>query len=149
MIGKDKQEKTDFWRDYEARYGEKVRSFTLGQYISGWDCYEQPFWGLLIATDGGFRVHAFPHESWLEALGRLSSGREPSREKTIFIPRNRILSADLRREQSLWKKILFDRPPHLIIRYRNAAGAEQEFVAEADTKGPELLQALNIPVPAP
>ncbi|MDR2095928.1 MAG: hypothetical protein LBP76_10495 [Treponema sp.] len=147
MIGKNKQEKTDFWREYGERYGEKVLCFTLGRYISGWDCYEQPFWGLLIATDGGFRVHAFPHEGWLEALSRVSSGGEPPREKTVFIAHDRILSAGLQSEQSRWKKLLFNRPPRLLIRYRNAAGAEQELIAETDAKGPELLRALNVPAP--
>ncbi|MDR1903539.1 MAG: hypothetical protein LBQ88_14840 [Treponema sp.] len=141
---KKEQDAAVFWREYEARYGEKVLVSTLGRYIAGWDCYDLPFWGLLIATSGGFRVHAFPHEGWLEALSRVSSGGAPPGEKTIFIPQDCILSADLYAEHSWWKKFFFNRPPLLRIRYRNAAGAVMELTAETDAKGPQLLEALNV-----
>jgi hypothetical protein len=145
MFNKTKQDGANFWREYGERYGEKVLFFTLGQYISGWECYGSPFWGLLIATDGGFRVHAFPHEGWIEVLSRLSTGGEPPQEKTIFIPHDSILSANLHSEQSRWKKFLFNRPDRLIIRYRGAAGEEKELIAEMDTKSSEFLRALNAP----
>jgi hypothetical protein len=104
MLGKTKEDDPeDFWREYGEKYGEKVLAYTMGQYLSGWAEYEGGFWGLLIATDGGFRFHHFPQENWLQALSRRSpwGGKDPE-EKTIFIPRDRIISAELRVEKVWW-----------------------------------------------
>jgi hypothetical protein len=145
MARKNNTDPADFWREYEKTCGEKVLAYTLGQYISGWDEYEFPFWGLLIATDGGFRVHHFPHESWIQALSRSTMGGEAPKEKTIFIPRDRIISAELRMERNWWKKLLFAVSPRLIIRYRKAGpeAAEAELVAETEKKAESLVKALE------
>jgi hypothetical protein len=133
----------EFWRDYENRYGEKVLAFTLGRYISGWAQYDMPLWGLLIATDGGFRFHHFPHEGWIQAVSRVTTGGKAPQEKTIFIPKGWFVSVELRMEQVWWKKILSPHPPRLSIRYRNAEGAEAEFLAETDQKAETLLSYLR------
>jgi hypothetical protein len=117
-------------------------SFSLGQYLSGWAEYDPPLWGLLIATDRGFRFHHFPHEGWLQALSRLSSGGKAPAEKTIFISRERIIHAELRRERSPLKRILFASRPRLVIRYRDDNGAEEEFIAEADSKAAAVIENL-------
>ena len=135
-----------FWREYEERYGEKIHAYVLGRYLSGWDAYEEPLWGLLIATAGGFRFHHFPHESWLTALSRLSRGDKAPEEKTIFIPRNRIRSAELYREKNLWKRIFLASPPLLILRYRKEegeAGTEGSLRAETEEKASALLPFLT------
>jgi hypothetical protein len=149
MAKKKEQSQMEFWTDYEKRYGEKVFSYVLGRYLSGWPDYEYPLWGLLIATDGGFRFHHFPHEGWLQALSRVTSGAEPPKEKTIFIPREQILSAELRLEKSWWKKILAFRPPMLAIQYRHGEpqNPEQEsaglLLAETDQAAKVLVSALT------
>jgi hypothetical protein len=138
-----------FWQDYEERYGEKVLSYALGRYITGWNEYDGPFWGLLIATGGGFRIHHFPHEGWLQALSRATSGGEPPKEKTIFIPRDRILQVEFRVEKSWWRRALFAHPPLLVIRYRDAEGADlnpagggTELIAETEHRAKEIVQHL-------
>jgi hypothetical protein len=146
MRPKKNVDPSEFWRDYEKRYGEKVLAFTLGRYVSGWDQYNQPMWGLLIATDGGFRFHHFPHEGWLEVFSRISTGGEAPKEKTIFIPQGWFISVELRLEKVWWKKILTPCPPTLSIRYRNAEGVEDEFLAETDRKAETLLSHLLKPV---
>lgn len=139
----------EFWADYEKRYGEKVLAYVLGKYLSGWPDYSYPLWGLLIATDGGFRFHHFPHEGWLQALSRVTTGSEPPREKTIFIPRDRILSAELRFEKRWWKKLLAYQPPVLAIRYQTGVlpGTEtapgMELLAETDKTGKVLIPLLT------
>jgi hypothetical protein len=133
----------EFWREYEAALGEKVLSFSLGQYLSGWAEHDPPLWGLLIATDRGFRFHHFPNEGWLQAVTRLSSGGKPPVEKTIFIPRERILLAELRRETSLLKRLFLASRPRLIIRYQDGNGAEEEFVAEADSAAQSIAAKLQ------
>jgi hypothetical protein len=132
----------DFWRQYGERYGETVLAYALGQYISGWDDYREPFWGLLIATDGGFRAHHFPHEGWIQALSRLTGGGEPPQEKTIFIPKERIIHAELKVETSWWKKLLSACPPLLVIRYRKD-GAEARLMAETEKKAAAIVQNLS------
>jgi hypothetical protein len=129
----------EFWQEFETKYGEKVLSFTLGQYLSGWDGHESPLWGLLIATDGGFRFHHFPHEGWIQVLSRLSSGGKAPTEKTLFVPRDRIILAELRTEKSLLRRIFTSSQPKFILRYRDEAGAEEEFIAETDTKAAAIV----------
>jgi hypothetical protein len=133
----------EFWKNYEAQLGEKVLSFALGQYISGWEEFTPPLWGLLIATDGGFRFHHFPHEGWLQTLTRVSSGNEGPKEKTLFIPRDRILNIELYFEKSILRKIFFAAAPRLIIRYLDTKGGEGEFVAETEKKAEEIVSSLR------
>jgi hypothetical protein len=139
----ERKKETDpagFWKDYEEKCGEKVLAYTLGQYLSGWDEFNTPLWGLLIATSGGFRFHHFPHEGWIQALSRLSSGGEAPKEKTIFIPRDQLASVELKVEKSRLKKILFPSSPRLVVRYGNTGG---ELILETDQKAREIVQALS------
>jgi hypothetical protein len=143
MAGKKNTDPQEFWKKYEAGLGEKVLSFSLGQYLSGWAEHDPPLWGLLIATDRGFRFHHFPHEGWLQILSRFSAGGEAPSEKTIFIPRERILRAELRRETSLLKRIFFASRPRFVIRYKDEEGGEEEFVAEADSAAAAIVENLR------
>jgi hypothetical protein len=133
----------EFWKNYEAQLGEKVLAFALGQYLSGWEEFDLPLWGLLIATDGGFRFHHFPHEGWLTFLTRASSGGDAPKEKTIFIPQDRVLSVELYIEKSLLKRIIFPGSPKLILRYVNARGGEGKLTAETDKKAEEIVKHLQ------
>jgi hypothetical protein len=144
----ERKKETDpasFWKNYEEKCGETVLAYTLGQYLSGWDAFNLPkgttLWGLLIATSGGFRFHHFPHEGWIQALSRVSSGGDAPREKTIFIPRNQLTSVELTAEKSKWKKILFPSSPRLVVRYGDTGG---ELVMETDQKAAEIVRALSI-----
>ncbi|AEF86287.1 hypothetical protein TREPR_1106 [Treponema primitia ZAS-2] len=143
MATKKNTDPAEFWKEYEAKLGEKVLAFSLGQCISGWADCEPPLWGLLIATGHGFRFHHFPHEGWIQVIARTSSGGAPPTEKTLFVPRDRILSAELRREQSLLKRIVFARAPRFVLRYLDSDGTEIEFLAEADTKAATVAEKLH------
>jgi hypothetical protein len=125
MTKEEKQCQAEFWTGYEKRYGEKVFSYFLGKYLSGWPGYEYPLWGLFIATEGGLRFQHFPQEGWLYAQIRVSCGAAPLGEKTIFIPRKRILSAHFRVEKNRWKKLFFCCPPILAVQYRHPQSPEQ------------------------
>jgi hypothetical protein len=144
---KNEKSPDDFWREYEEKTGEKVLARSLGQYVSGWEAFDDSgwsaLWGLIIATSGGFRFHHFPHMGWLEALSRLSSGAEPPKEKTIFIPKERLLSVTLQKETKWWKKIINPSPPRLVIRYRNDAGEEREILLETEYKTDGLAEHLS------
>ncbi|MFP3043360.1 hypothetical protein LQZ19_16220 [Treponema primitia] len=143
MFGKKTTDPDEFWKKYETALGETVHSYAMGQYLSGWPEYDYPLWGLLIATSGGFRFHHFPHEGWLQILSRASSGGDPPKEKTIFIPQDRILRAELRIEKSLLKRFIFARGPLFVLRYTDSTDTEAEFVAEADRKASEVVEKLN------
>jgi hypothetical protein len=135
----------EFWRDYAERYGEKVLAYRLGKYVSGWREFEAAgipeLWGLVIVTSGGFRFHHFPHESWLGAVARITTGGEPPREKTIFIPAAEILSAEIRAEKKLWKRLIMPKSPLLLVRYRGDAG-ERELALETDSGAGALAAEL-------
>jgi hypothetical protein len=76
LFRKASKDPDDFWRDYEEKSGEKILSRALGQYISGWEEFDNQgwtsIWGLVIASSGGFRFHHFPQTSWFDALTRFS-----------------------------------------------------------------------------
>ena len=131
-----------FWADYEKSIGEKVLAKSLGQYKSGLAEYTQPLWGLVIATSGGFRFHHFPHEGWLAALSRASTGGEAPKEKTFFIPKETINSAELLIEKRLWKRIFTPSNPILRI-YCLINGTETQVIIETDKSAAEIVNALQ------
>jgi hypothetical protein len=144
MFGLSEQKKDSdparFWQEYEENCGEKVLAYTLGQYLSGWDEFTIPLWGLLIVTEGGFRFHHFPHEGWIQTLSRISSGGEAPKEKTIFIPNDKIVSVELRVEKSLLKRVFLAGLPKLVVRYGDKGG---ELVLETDRKAEKIISSLN------
>jgi len=134
-----------FWQDYEKKTGEKVLARGLGQYISGWEEFDskkqQAMWGLIIATSGGFRFHHFPQKSWLDSFAHYSDG-EQLKEKTIFIPKDRIISAELIKETKWWKKLLNPDTPHLVIRYFTETQTERKLMLKADYASEDLTKSL-------
>ena len=142
-----KQEKSadDFWREYEESTGEKVLARTMGQYLSGCEEFDEtggaPLWGLAIVTSGGFRFHHFPQQSWLDTVFR--SGAGAPREKTLFIPKERIISAVLPKETRWWKKLLGSAQPVLKIRYTSGNSAEKELCVQTEFKTDGLLENLQ------
>jgi hypothetical protein len=149
MFGLIKQNKgqdpEQFWQDYGARYGETVLAFGLGRYLSGWAEFQSNLWGLVIATSGGLRFHHFPHEGWIQALSRVSLGTDAPKEKTLFIPQDRILEAELRVEKSWWKRLLNPSLPRLLFRYRleGEAPIEDTLVIETDQNAAKILGHLD------
>ncbi|QQO09436.1 hypothetical protein [Breznakiella homolactica] len=131
-----------FRKEYEERYGEKILAYGLGRYLGGWKEYDGEFWGLVIATEGGFRFHHFPHEGWLQMVSRSTTGGKPPQEKTIFVPRDSIVSAEYRTEKSWWRRILFPSHPLIAVKYRNAAGSG-EILCETDSRSIPVADSLK------
>jgi hypothetical protein len=147
-MGAGSDDPETFWRDYEAQHGERVEAFTLGRYLSGWDELPEPLWGLLIATDGGFRFHHFAQESWFGGLSRGSSGKGPSgkgapKEHAFFIPKGWILQAELRQERSWIRRLITGSQPTLAIRYAKPGSAEALLLAETDLRAKAVADALS------
>ena len=135
-----------FWREFEEKTGEKVLANSLGKYLSGWEEFDRfnitRLWGLIIATSGGFRFHHFPQRYWFEAFASLGKD-ESMREKTLFLPKSRIVEAGIRKESKWWKKILSPSAPKLAIRYRTDSGNEQLLLLEIDFKHDGIIENLN------
>jgi hypothetical protein len=144
LFGKKNDPDPDrFWKEYEEKIQEKVLAKSLGRYISGWADYPEPLWGLLIATTGGFRFHHFPHEGWLIALTRVTTGGEPPKEKTIFILKEKISSVELRVEKRWWKKLLTPSLPLLELHYTGIDGSDAVLLMETEAKAGDVLSALR------
>lgn len=140
------EETAAFWRDYSEKLGEEILRFSLGRYLSGVHGLAGPLWGLVIATDAGLRFHHFPHESWMSALSRLGGGGGAApTEKTFFIPKGRILGAELFRERSRLKRLLSPSAPRLVVRYRpeDTETGEASAVCELDRDADGLADALK------
>jgi len=143
---KQKKDPDDFWREYEEKTGEKVLARTMGQYYSGWDEFghnnDSPLWGLAIVTSGGFRFHHFPQQNWLGTLfGSVSS--EAAKEKTLFIPRERIITAVLHKETNWWKKLFGPAPAVMIIKYRGEDESEKNLVIKTEFKTDGIIESLQ------
>ena len=144
LIRKEEKSSDVFWQEYEEKTGEKVLARGLGKYISGWEEFDEKkwnnLWGLLITTSGGFRFHHFPRNSWIDALAARFSDAEQVKEKTIFVPKEKIISTQLIKETKWWKRILNPLPPRLVIRYTDEAEtetgeAEKRLLFEAEYNG--------------
>lgn len=130
-----------FWQEYEEKTGEKILARGLGRYISGWEEFDRkgwtPLWGLIITSSGGFRFHHFPQKSWIDSF--VSSGsKNEAREKTFFVPKEKIISAKLIHESKWWKKILIFTPARLELKFRNDAENELELLLELDFQKGDL-----------
>jgi hypothetical protein len=147
MARSNYKDPADFWREYGEKHGETVLAYALGRLVSGWDEFDLPLWGLLIATDGGFRFHHFPQESWLGTMARTAVGGDPPGEKTLFIPKERLISLEFRTEKSLLQRIFFPASPVLTIRYTaegsTEAGGEAELAAETDKAAAAIAEKLS------
>jgi len=136
LIKKNEKPPEVFWREYEEKTGEKVLSRGLGKYISGWKEFDEKnwggLWGLVITTSGGFRFHHFPQNSWIDSLTDRFIEGDPPKEKTIFIPNEKIASSQLIKETRWWKKILSPSAPQFVIRYTDEAGREERLLFEAE-----------------
>ena len=133
---KKKEKATDeFWREYEEQVGEKVLERGLGKYISGWDEFDDKkwggLWGLLITTTGGFRFHHFPQNSWIDNLTNFAGKNQP-KEKTIFIPQEKIIKSEIIKETKWWRRIFTPSPPVFVICYLDMAGSQKRLVFEAE-----------------
>lgn len=132
-----------FWAGYEKEHGEKVLSHSLGRYTSGWMDWKNTLWGLLIATDAGFRFHHFPYEGWIQALSRTTTGGgEAPKEKTLFIPLKHIKSIELICEESWWKRLIFARPPVCALNYTKDDGGTGRLLLETDKTAIATVDAL-------
>ena len=140
------KEPDDFWREYEEKTGEKILGRGLGQYLSGWKEFDSKgwnnIWGLFVASSNGFRFHHFPRQNLFEAFFSRGDSQR-SDEKTIAIPKEKIISAELKKESRWWAKIFKSNSPKLVIRYKAEAGSENELSFEADFGAKELAENLN------
>jgi len=138
LFKKDEKSPDEFWREYEEKTGEKVLARGLGKYVSGWDEFDKNrwsgLWGLVINTSGGFRFHHFPQNSFFDALIHLAANeKEPQKEKTIFLPREKIISQALIKEEKWYKRLFIRSTPRLVINYIDESGkTEKKLVFEAE-----------------
>ena len=137
MLKKPEKSSDEFWREYEEKTGEKVLERGLGKYVSGWNEFDEKkwngIWGLVITTSGGFRFHHFPQNSWMDAFTNFVK-TDPPKEKTIFVPQEKIISSDYIIEKKWWKKIFSPSSPHFVIMYMDDAGQEKRLLFEAEYK---------------
>jgi hypothetical protein len=149
-LHKTEKSADEFWREYEEKTGEKVLAHSIGRYVSGWEEFDNnrwtSIWGLVIATSGGFRFHHFPQRSWVDSL--IGGGElEALKEKTIFIPKEKIISTRIDVETKWWKKLFVASPPQLFIDYHDGDNTHRLLVeVEIGAKDPrfgDLVGKLN------
>ena len=147
MLFRNTEKKPDkFWDEFEAETGEKVLAKSLGRYLSGWDDFDsrgwEGIWGLFIACSGGFRFHHFPQRHWLEAFTRFTDNETP-KEKSFFLPKEKIITVEHIEETQWWKKLLRPVSPRILIQYRDERGTGRRLLLESDFNSAELAEKLN------
>jgi hypothetical protein len=140
---KKQQGPEEFWKEYEQKIGQKVLAYSLGQYLGGWDEYKSPMWGLVIAAEGSFIFHHFPHEGWLQALSRTATGGDGPRERVIVIPKDKLVDARVEKQTGWLRRLLLYKPPRLVVRYLKPDGSEGTLVTETDTRAEDVARALK------
>ncbi|MDR0512347.1 MAG: hypothetical protein LBG93_04510 [Treponema sp.] len=131
-----------FWEDFEDETGETVLAKSSGKYLSGWDEYPEPLWGLIIATSGGFHFQHFPNDGGIFGMFRPSSSGKAPKKKTFLIKRETIIAVEVVQEKRLWKRLLFSSFPHIIIRFENN-GEEKKVIIEVDRNADSVADALK------
>ncbi len=140
LFKKDEKSPDEFWREYEEKTGEKVLTRGLGKYVSGWDEFDKRkwngLWGLVINTTGGFRFHHFPQNNIFDALIHLAANeREPLKEKTLFLPKEKIISQTFIKEEKWWKRLFSRSAPQLVISYiEETSDISVEITGEKEKK---------------
>jgi hypothetical protein len=133
----------DFWKDYEEKLGVKILAYSLAQYLGGHDEYPHPMWGLVIVSENGFIFHHFPHEGWLQAITRVTTGGEGPKEKIIIIPKEKLKSARLDAPKGFFKRFFKYTPPRLYVEYETEGGETAMLAAETDIRAEETARALD------
>jgi len=64
------------------------------------------------------------------------------KEKTIFIQKDKIISAVFIRETKWWKNILSYSAPKLVIHYSDNDGNERQLLLEAENKSGDVADKL-------
>jgi hypothetical protein len=138
------QDAAEFWTEFESTHEENVLAFSLGLYLRGCAAIENSMWGLLIATDSGFRFHHFAQEGWISALSRLTAGGgKAPKEVSVFIPQEKIISVEYRIETNWLKRIFTASQPLFVLRYYDEAGTKRELAAETDKGCLDVVEELN------
>lgn len=139
------EEQRAFWEKYETETGEKVLASVLGRYISGWDEFPCPLWGLLIVTDAAFRFHHFAQTNWMTSIFQGRDGQDCHNhgEKRAMIQGEALTSAEWYAEKRWLKRFLTPSLPLLFVGYRKEDGREAVFTAETDGPARSLVDAMK------
>jgi len=144
ILRKEDKEMEDFWREYEEKIGEKVLARCLGRYVSGWAEFDSKnwknVWGLIIASESGFRFHHYPQQHWMDMFQR---SRQAPKEKIFLILKEQIISAELIKEPNWFLRLFKSPAPQLIVIYRDDEGEEKKLLLEADLIHGDLIESLN------
>jgi hypothetical protein len=135
MFFKKKEKSPDtFWQEFAEKTGETVLERGLGKYVSGWEKFDKEktngIWGLVIHTSGGFRFHHFPQYSlpipgFAPVLAAFAAHlKDPPNERTIFIPKEKIISQKIIKEEKWYKRLFYNSAPQLVINYREETPKE-------------------------
>jgi len=67
-----------FWRKKEEDIGEKIKGKSMAEFISGYQDFSGPIWGILFYTESAFYFQTFPRRNLLFSFIR---ERQPKREE--------------------------------------------------------------------
>lgn len=140
----EKQEEATkkFWASVEAETGLPVIEYALGQYITGYEEYTGPDWGLIYLNERSLYFRHFPTSNWLSAIVSSSTGGGGDQGYTIELPIAAVTGVDKELPPSFWKRILRPFAPAVTISYEDR-GETRELKVTLEHRGEELYSALK------
>ncbi|MEA3421773.1 MAG: hypothetical protein U9Q97_08885, partial [Acidobacteriota bacterium] len=108
-----------FWKKKEKSIGEKIKGKSMAEFISGYQDFSGPIWGILFYTESAFYFQTFPRRNCLFSFMR---ERQPEREENQL--NFRILWSDVEKiylppRKHLFLALLSPQDYRIFIDYQN------------------------------
>jgi hypothetical protein len=132
----------DFWARTEEELGETVEVYAMAFCASGCIKGDTGLWGLAFVTNRALYFHHFQKRNWFMSVMTQDSSRG-DQEVKLEVAKDVILSAEIRREPSLLKRIFAYSPPVLELVYRGRSGESETMRLALDTKLQEFQRLLS------
>ncbi len=140
-----------FWHETEARLGERILLYSLGQYLSGYSDVRNGCWGLFFISESALHFQTFPSQNWFSAifrgLARSRANREAETEMAFALPQASISDVRLQNEQSWWRRLVSPQPPIVDVRYIDEDGKEADLRFSMDMKVKDFVNLLSARIP--
>ncbi|NBC29793.1 MAG: hypothetical protein GVY29_07360 [Spirochaetes bacterium] len=132
----------EFWAKTEEELGESVEAYAMAFCASGCVKGDTGLWGLAFVTERALYFHHFQKRNWFMSVLTQDNSRG-DQEVKLEVAKDVIVSAEIRSEPSLLKRIFSYSPPVLEIVYRGVSGEAQTMRLALDTQLEDFQRLLS------
>lgn len=133
-----------FWAETEAKLGERVLVYSLGQFVAGYGDVHPGTWGLFFVSETALHFQTFQSENWFSSLLRGRRRSKPSESEMEFhLPLSCLKSVEVTRQKSWLKRLFAPEPPVVHVPYVLPTGRQGELLFAMDLKIKEFVDGLR------